>query len=121
MKIRRKAVDFVLQAARNVYPAEFIGLLKPDTKGAITEVLLFPGTTFAHSFSAIDFLQVPIGQRYVGSVHSHPGWSNRPSAGDLRFFSHYGRMHLIICLPFDENSIAAYDNKGKPIELQIVD
>jgi proteasome lid subunit RPN8/RPN11 len=56
----------------------------------------------------------------AGSVHSHPGYSNRPSSQDLIFFSHFGMVHIITCLPFDDSSWKAYNLSGERIELQVL-
>jgi proteasome lid subunit RPN8/RPN11 len=52
----------------------------------------------------------------IGSVHSHPSFSNLPSEQDLRFFNKNPGIHLIICHPFKIENIAAYDYQGKKIK-----
>mgnify|MGYP001606496819 CR=1 FL=1 len=57
----------------------------------------------------------------IGSVHSHPSPSTRPSSADLGFFSRMGKVHLILGHPYRESSFSAYDSGGRKIHLGIVD
>jgi len=111
IRIKKEVLDFIVQAARNVYPAEFSGLLRMEGD-TITEVIVVPKTNFGHGFSIMEFIHLPITVKYEGSVHSHPSASNKPSKADLAFFSKIGRVHLIIAYPFTKETLAAYDNKG---------
>ena len=57
----------------------------------------------------------------VGSVHSHPGPSNQPSNADLSFFGKNGYFHMIICRPYSQATIQAYDAFGTPMTFTIKD
>lgn len=118
IKIRRKALLFILDAAKGAFPNEFIGLLRARGN-AVTEVLVLPGSTYAETFSSITEYLVPIDKSIAGSVHSHPSRSNKPSRADLRFFSEKGRIHIIVKYPFTESDVAVYDSSGNALGFAI--
>lgn len=117
MKIKRITVQFILEASKNAYPREFAGLLRAE-KEVITEVLVFPGTEFAENHSSILTHMIPLDPTIVGSVHSHPGDPN-PSCADLKFFEK-NKINLIAGYPYDLQSLAAFDSRGKRTQLEIV-
>jgi proteasome lid subunit RPN8/RPN11 len=119
--IRRAAFEFILEAARNVYPKEFSGLLRGE-KNLITESLVIPLTTYGNKFATTRFDMIPIDHTIIGSVHSHPSSNFTPSSADLRYFGRLGKVHLIIKYPHEKLAdIAAYDRDGKRVELVLVD
>jgi proteasome lid subunit RPN8/RPN11 len=122
VEVKRRVFESILLAARNVYPREFIGLLRgSEREGGVVveELILAPLATYGEEFSSFSQYNVPLDPSIIGSVHSHPGYSNRPSKGDLEFFSTNGSVHLIACMPFDAKSVRAYDKRGKPLELAV--
>ncbi|MCX6776201.1 MAG: Mov34/MPN/PAD-1 family protein [Candidatus Micrarchaeota archaeon] len=121
LRIKRVALEFMLNLARNMYPREFIGLLRENEKKEISEVLLLPRSTYGRGFSSIDHYMVPYTVKYVGSVHSHPTPNARPSAGDLLSFSKTGGVHIIVAYPFTENNIGVYSNNGEKLEYEVVE
>jgi proteasome lid subunit RPN8/RPN11 len=121
IKIKRAAMEFMLNLARNMYPREFIGLLRENRKKEISEVLLLPRSVYGKSFSSFDQYMVPYTVKYAGSVHSHPTPNARPSAGDLITFSRTGGVHIIIAYPFTEASMGVYTNKGERVEFEVVE
>ena len=120
VKIKRTALEFMLQMARNTYPKEFIGLLRENEKREIYEVLLLPRSTYGQGFSSLDHYMVPYPLKYAGSVHSHPTPNPRPSAGDLLSFSKTGGVHIIVAYPFIESSLGVYDEKGEKLSFEVV-
>ena len=119
-KIKQATLESIIIAAQNTYPDEFIALLGADKKKVIKELVILP-STYGSTFSSIRRDLVPFDSSIVGSVHSHPSHSNRPSSGDLKAFPGMGEVHLIICMPFDLNSIKAYDVKGNELEIEAVE
>ena len=119
--IQRNVFEFVIQASQNVYPKEFSGLLRGE-KNLITETLVIPLTTYGDKFSSTRFDMIPIDHSIIGSVHSHPSRNFKPSEADLNYFKKIGKVHLIVCYPYQGlGSIAAYDREGNKIELVLVD
>lgn len=118
--IDRDLLDDINASARSVFPQEFLCMLSAED-GVINEMVLIPGTVYGDSHSFLNTWMSPADLNIVGSIHSHPGYSNEPSDADLEFFSHYGGVHIIACLPFDTDSWKAYDSKGNIVRLEIVD
>lgn len=117
--IEADVLDMVNEAAKDTYPNEFVAALRAE-KGVITEILLFPGS-YANEHSAFMQLHMlPIDLSVVGTVHSHPGPSNRPSEADVHLFSNFGSTHIITCLPYDMRSWRAYNYKGDPVSLEVL-
>jgi proteasome lid subunit RPN8/RPN11 len=91
-----------------------------EKDGVIEEMLLLPGTLQGEVSATLQLHMLPIDHSVVGTVHSHPGYSNRPSDADLSFFGHFGAIHIITCLPFDATSWKAYNLQGERIELSVI-
>ncbi len=116
--IAEKYLRFILEAARNFYPKEFVTLLS-ENDGALSEIYIIPNTIFRDTFSSLDLWMVPIGIKATGSVHSHPGESFALSQADLNFFEKY-TLNLIVKKPYKGlEDVAAYDRCGKRANLCI--
>ena len=109
----------VNEAAKETYPNEFVATLRAE-EGVITELLLLPGTIQGTRSGVLLLHMLPIDFSVVGTVHSHPSYSNRPSQADLAMFGRFGNTHIITCLPYDMGSWQAYDFNGQPVELELV-
>ncbi len=120
IKISRDVIDFVIHAAKEVHPKEFIGLLEEDD-GVISKVLVVPNSIFGRGFSSIRYQFLSISDHPSGSIHTHPTPNNKPSKQDLNFFNTFGKTHIIISYPYRYEDVAVYDNSGKPQEFIIVD
>lgn len=118
--IDRGLLEMINEAARDSLPNEFVAMLRAE-EGVIEELLLLPGTLQGEDSATLMMHMMPIDYSMVGTVHSHPGYSNRPSREDLELFRRYGYIHIITCLPYDEGSWRAYDGRGRPMQLPIVD
>jgi proteasome lid subunit RPN8/RPN11 len=117
--IEREVLEMVNESAKETYPNEFVATLRAE-EGVITEVLLLPGTIQGTHSGVLLLHMLPIDFSVVGTVHSHPSYSNHPSEADLALFGRFGNTHIITCLPFDLNSWQVYDYSGKPIELEMI-
>ncbi len=118
--IDRSLLEMINRAARDSLPKEFMAMLRAE-EGVVQELLLVPGTLQGEDSALVMLHMLPIDFTVVGTVHSHPGYSNRPSHQDLEFFRRYGHVHIITCLPFNEHSWQAYDAQGRRVELPVVD
>lgn len=118
--IDRALLGMINEAARDSLPNEFVAMLRAED-GVIQELMLVPGTLQGQDSAILMLHNLPIDFSVVGTVHSHPGYSNRPSREDLVLFRHYGYVHIITCQPFDEDSWRAYDGRGRRTELPVVD
>ena len=120
--ISRSTIDGIISYSKALHPNEAILILqgKTTTEKVIIEGLVIP--PFALSgpyYSGYSNFYLPSDSSYVGSAHSHPGGSNRPSLEDLnRGF--YGAVSIIIAHPYEERTLAAYDRSGNELEIKIL-
>ncbi|MEM3525882.1 MAG: Mov34/MPN/PAD-1 family protein [Candidatus Jordarchaeaceae archaeon] len=120
VRIRGEVVDGVLEACRNVYPHEFIGLLRAE-EGVITEIILPPASVYGKGLAEFRPHMLPFDLSIVGSIHSHPSGSGEPSTQDLNSMFNFGLVHIIVTFPYTSyQDLHVYDKKGKPLELEIV-
>jgi proteasome lid subunit RPN8/RPN11 len=119
--ISRSAANGIISYSKALHPNEGILILQGKTtkEQIIIDSLVIP--PFASSgpyYSGYSNFYLPSDSSYVGSAHSHPGGSNRPSLEDLnRGF--YGAVSIIISHPYDDRTIAAYDRNGNKLEIKI--
>lgn len=125
IRIESETVRDICELARSAAPREMILFLTGGVKAEGGErVLVIDGlylksyyaNTRSTSFTTHD---LPLLGNVYGTVHSHPGRSNRPSTADRRLFNKFGSFHLIIAQPYTRESIAAYDKYGVPIEVEL--
>jgi len=119
-RIKETVLESISLAAKNVYPNEFISMLGKGEKEEITELVVLPAV-YGRNFSSIRVDLIPFDNKVVGTVHSHPGRNNTPSSGDLKVFSALGKIHLIICWPFNITDIKAFNREGKKVEIEIME
>lgn len=68
-------------------------------------------------YSGFPSNELPMDLSYIGTAHSHPGGSNRPSLQDLNNF--FGVVSIIISYPYEYETIGAFDRNGNNITLII--
>jgi proteasome lid subunit RPN8/RPN11 len=126
--IAEDTIEFVLDAARDAHPDEYMGLLRGerarrvgiDRDGlVVTDVLVIPGTTSNPTSATVKTNMIP-NMRRVGSVHSHPNGVLRPSNADLQTFG-TGEAHIILGHPYRRGDWRAFDREGEPRELPVLD
>ncbi|MEW6294755.1 MAG: Mov34/MPN/PAD-1 family protein [Candidatus Diapherotrites archaeon] len=120
IKIRLAVIESIVMASQNTFPDEFISLLGVDREGIISELVVLPAV-FGSNFSSVRMDLVPFDRKVIGSIHSHPSHNNRPSQGDLHVFSRMGKVHFIICMPFNLNSLKAYNVKGLELPFEVIE
>ena len=120
-KIKRECLDLILECAKSNYPNEFGGLLRIDalSKNTIVEVIVLPGTISGDSHAIFKLHMMPIDFSIVGTVHSHPSNTAKPSKEDLNFFNKYGKIHIIVASPFTHVSWKAYNYSGREIKISL--
>jgi proteasome lid subunit RPN8/RPN11 len=121
-KITQKCLKLILEVSKSNYPREFGGLLRVDksSKDIIHEVVILPGTVSGDSHAIFKLHMLPIDYSIVGTVHSHPSPFAIPSEADLDLFGRFGKIHIIVANPFNENSWKAYDYMGNELEIDII-
>ncbi|RLF13000.1 MAG: peptidase [Thermoprotei archaeon] len=121
VRFPRDLLEGLLQVAKENHPREVFFLLRGSTKRGVVSVeefLLPPTTTFGLGFSSFSLYSMPIDLSIVGTVHSHPSGSARPSIRDMHSF--LGVVMVIVAYPYDMRSVAAYDREGRPVKVEAV-
>ena len=134
--IADETLEFVLETCADTHPNEFMGLLRAEEASSprlrfhgrepaggrvITDVLVIPGTKSGEAMASLREEMIPANVGGVGTVHSHPSGSTRPSNEDLRTFSKKGARHIIVGRPYDRGSWRCYDSEGDTVELEVLD
>lgn len=118
-EIKIDVINAIIEASKNTFPNEFIGMLGGNpSKKTIDELVVVPAE-YGNTFSVIQTHLVPFDPKIIGTIHSHPAGSNYPSAHDLNAFARLGQIHLIIAKPFNTHSISSFDSTGKRVRLKI--
>ncbi len=119
-KIRRDVIDLICETAKSQHPHEFGAVLRAE-KGVITELLVVPGTVSGRSHAIFHLSMLPIDFSAKGTVHSHPGSVPLPSEADLDLFRRYGNLHIIVAEPYTTRTWRAYNGRGEPVQVDVVD
>lgn len=127
VRIESEVIADICEMAAGSWPQEMIAFLtgsvrkeKKDGTSDIKRVLVIDGLyikgyyadTNSTHFTTHDLPLTGV----QGTVHSHPGNSNRPSRADKILFSRFGWFHLIICRPYTREAIATYNKQGERID-----
>ncbi len=123
VKVDREVLESVIYYSKEAYPNEFLAFFDGEIKDKIlyiTGLLFIPGET-CETGAVVHTELIPMNTKYLGSVHSHPGPSARPSDADLMTFSRNGYFHMIVCLPYSFATFKAYDRYGQPMDYSIGD
>ncbi len=121
VRIEESVIQDICEMAAGSWPKEMISFLTGEIRKEGKERVLLINGLYVKSYEANEFStyfslhDLPMTSVY-GTVHSHPGHSNRPSSADRHLFSKYGWFHLIICKPYRKESIAVYNKHGDRIE-----
>ncbi|HIH40268.1 MAG TPA: metal-dependent protease of the PAD1/JAB1 superfamily [Halobacteria archaeon] len=118
--IAKSTLFLILEISKSSYPNEFSGLLK-EKDGIINEVILIPGTYSSTKGALMNFYNLPIGIRTIGTVHSHPSRIYAPSDTDLVLFRKKGSVHIITSYPYDTRSWQSYNSNGEEITISVID
>jgi proteasome lid subunit RPN8/RPN11 len=120
--IRRNAANGIISYAKTLHPNESILVLQGKTtkEQIIVEGLVLPpSASRGPHYSGFSNWHLPFDSSYIGTAHSHPSGSNRPSLEDLnRGF--FGAVSIIIAHPYEDGTMAAYDITGKRLEIEIM-
>lgn len=120
VKVAGELVDSLLSFARGLHPRESILLLRGrrEGDGIVVEEFLFPPfASTGRGFAEFPSHMLPIDFSVIGTVHSHPSGSTRPSPTDLHHF--YGRIMMIVAYPYSRDHVAVYNKRGEELLLDI--
>jgi len=116
--ITKDVINGIISYSKMHHPNEGILILEGKRNRdeiSINNLVIPPFSTHGPFYSGFPLNELPFDLKYVGSAHSHPSGSARPSVEDLNHF--YGLISIIICYPYEEDDIHAYDSNGKEVFL----
>lgn len=118
--ITKATSEDIIDFAKTNYPKEFVALLSGHVKEdmLIIDGLLYQPYKASPKSAFITFSEVHIPEM-IGTVHSHPRSSTRPSDVDLTLFAKKGAVHIIIGYPYTEDTISCYDSEGNRMTFKI--
>jgi proteasome lid subunit RPN8/RPN11 len=120
--ITRQAADGIITYSRTKHPNEAILVLQGKSSKdhiLIDRLVIPPFSMSGPYYSGFPVHDLPFDLSYMGTAHSHPGGSNKPSLEDLNHF--YGIVSLIISHPYEDETLGAYDRSGNALELKIIE
>lgn len=115
--ITKNVIDGIISYSKMHHPYEGILILEGKRKKGeiyINNLVIPPFSIHGPFYSGFLINELPFDLRYVGTAHSHPSGTSRPSIEDLNHF--YGLVSMIICYPYGEDNLHAYNSNGKEIE-----
>ena len=119
--LTREVADGIVTFAKSWHPNEGILILRGEHKNGkvtIDGLIVPPFASHGPYYSGFPNYDLPFDLSYIGTAHSHPGGSNRPSLADLNNF--FGLVSIIISFPYEDRSIGAFDRNGNSIRLTIM-
>ena len=121
MQIRRDVLRSILAWARERHPNEIVLLLRGQVdKGVarVDEFLFPPYASGGRGFAQFPAHMLPIDFSVIGTAHSHPAGSPRPSPTDLNKF--YGKVMMIVAYPYREDCVGANDSRGESLKIELI-
>lgn len=118
--LTRQAANGIITFSKTYHPNEAILILQGKKKGneiTVDGLVIPPFSSNGPFYSGFPMHDLPFDNSYVGTAHSHPGPSNRPSLEDLNNL--FGFVSVIIHFPYEDETIAAWDRQGRKLELSI--
>ena len=117
--LTKQVTDSVITYAKSWHPNEGILILQGKKEKNVikaTGLVIPPFSTHGPYYSGFPVYELPFDLSYIGTIHSHPSGSNKPSLEDLNHFS--GLVSIISCYPYDVENIAAFDRNRNKIDLE---
>jgi proteasome lid subunit RPN8/RPN11 len=118
--LTRLSADGIITYAKSCHPNEGILILQGSHKKNTTTInglVIPPFSTHGPFYSGFSGYELPFDLSYIGTVHSHPSGSMRPSLEDLH--NYFGLVSLIISYPYDYETMLAYDRNGNRLRIEI--
>lgn len=122
--IERSLLEDIASMAQGAHPKEILVFVSA-TKGVRKGVLRIDEIQLQAYDASVDSAHVwlhnlPPFTNIVGTIHSHPSSSRRPSRADLSFWSKYGVVHAIMGYPYRPTDITFYSKDGERIDVVVV-
>jgi proteasome lid subunit RPN8/RPN11 len=118
--LAKVTADGIITYAKSCHPNEGILILQGKHKQNTTFInglVIPPFSTHGPFYSGFSGYELPFDLSYIGTVHSHPSGSTRPSLEDLH--NYFGLISLIIGFPYEYATISAFDRNGRKLQLEI--
>ncbi len=118
--LTRQPADGIITYAKSCHPNEGILILQGKHKDNVTHItglVIPPFSTHGPFYSGFSGYELPFDLSYIGTVHSHPSGSMRPSLEDLH--NYFGVVSLIISHPYEYQTISAFDRSGNILGVEI--
>ena len=109
----KQVANSIITFAKTWHPNEGILILQGAKKKhqiVIDNVVIPPFSSHGPYYSGFPTYELPFDLSYIGTAHSHPGGTNKPSLEDLNNF--FGFVSVIISYPYEEETIGAFDRNG---------
>src|ERR671927_684166 len=119
--ITRQTADGIITYSKTCHPNEGILILRGKSSKneiVVDGLILPPFSVHGPYYSGFPSYDLPFDLSYVGTAHSHPGGSNKPSLEDLN--NYYGLVSVIISHPYTDETIGAFDRNGNEMQLEIL-
>ena len=116
--ITQNVINGLISYSKMHHPYEGILILEGERKKSeifINNLVIPPFSVHGPFYSGFPINELPFDLSYLGTAHSHPSGSSQPSLEDLNHF--YGLISIIICHPYEEENIHAYDSQGREVPL----
>lgn len=121
--VTHTVLDSILTYDQMAHPREGILLLHGRSDAnqiTISDVVIPPLAVHGAGFAQFPLHRLPIDRTIIGTAHSHPSGTLRPSIGDLNHY--YGRIMIITAYPYQsQQDFAAFDRYGAVVKYHIVD
>ncbi len=124
--IEENALLSALEAAKNLYPNEFIGLFRGEKRGneasseiILEELIITPLSEYREGMSSYQPWLMPVAGREIASFHSHPHPPASPSEADKNLFSRF-LANFISMPPYTPSSTNAFDANAKKISFTVI-
>jgi len=117
--ITQNVINGLISYSKMHHPFEGILILGGERKKTeifINNLVIPPFSVHGPYYSGFPINELPFDLNYLGTAHSHPSGSSQPSLEDLNHF--YGLISIIICHPYDEEDIHAYNSQGNEVPLE---
>ncbi len=117
----RQVADGIITYSKTWHPNEGILILqgKSNKSEILIEGLVVPPfSSHGPYYSGFPTYDLPFDLSYIGTAHSHPGGSNKPSLEDLN--NYFGVVSIIICHPYEDETIGAFDRNGRNMDFKIL-
>lgn len=123
VSIAAGALDTISSMACSAHPKEMLAFLaasKGNREGHIhIDEIQLQAYEASEDSASVWLHHLPTVTSIVGTVHSHPGGSKRPSDADLHLWSRFGYLHAIIGEPYRPQDIAFYTKEGRRVAVEV--